>query len=408
MKCRHCGTTLSHKFIDLGSSPPSNAYLTDQTMQEPEKWFPLKVMLCDNCWLVQTEDFVGAGEMFSEEYAYFSSFSTYWLAHARTYVDKMINRFGLTSESLVAEIAANDGYLLQYVKERAIPCYGLEPTHSTAQAAMKKGIEIIEDFFGVMKAESLAWQGRQADLTVANNVLAHVPDINDFVRGFSILLKPAGIATFEFPHLLNLVDLNQFDTIYHEHYSYLSLTNVQTLFKANGLNIFDVEEPATHGGSLRIYAQRSDTGRNPIEEAVAVLQEKEDRSGMNTLGFYQGFQEKAEKIKIDLLLFLLDARQKGKKVVAYGAAAKGSTMMNFAGVRPDLVSYVVDKNPAKQGKYMPGSRIPIFAEDHLKADDPDYVLILPWNLKNEVMGQLAYIRQRGGQFVTAVPKLAVE
>jgi len=399
---------LTHTFINLGSSPPSNAYLTEQTMGQSEKWFPLKVMLCDNCWLVQTEDFVGAGEMFSEEYAYFSSFSTSWLAHAKNYVDRMIKRFCLTKESLVVEIAANDGYLLQYVKQRAIPCYGIEPTHGTAQAAREKGIEIIEDFFGVMKAESLAWQGRQADLTVANNVLAHVPDINDFVRGFSILLKPDGIATFEFPHLLNLVDLNQFDTIYHEHYSYLSLTNVQTLFKVNGLNIFDVEELATHGGSLRIYAQRSDTGQQPIEEAVAVLQEKEDRAGMNTLGFYQGFQEKAEKIKIDLLLFLLDARQKKKKVVAYGAAAKGSTMMNFAGVRPDLVSYVVDKNPAKQGKYMPGSRIPIFAEDHLAADNPDYVLILPWNLKNEVMGQLGYIRQRGGQFVTAVPTLAVE
>jgi SAM-dependent methyltransferase len=408
MKCRHCGTTLAHTFINLGSSPPSNAYLTEQTMGQPEKWFPLRVMVCDRCWLVQTQDFVGAGEMFSEEYAYFSSFSTSWLSHAKNYVERMVKRFALTRDSLVVEIAANDGYLLQYVKQRDIPCYGIEPTHGTAKAARKKGIEIIEDFFGVMKAESLAGQGRQADLTVANNVLAHVPDINDFVRGFSILLKPQGIATFEFPHLLNLIELNQFDTIYHEHYSYLSLTNVQTLFKANGLSIFDVEELPTHGGSLRIFAQRSDTGQKPIEASVAALQKKEDRAGMNTLAFYQGFQKKAEKIKMDLLSFLVDARQKGKKVVAYGAAAKGNTMMNFAGVRPDLISYVVDKNPAKQGKYMPGSRIPIFGEDHLKADTVDYVVILPWNLKKEVMEQLGYIRQRGGQFVTAVPELVIE
>jgi len=408
MKCRHCGITLTHTFIDLGSSPPSNAYLTEQTMGQPEKWFPLRVMVCDRCWTVQTQDFVGAGEMFSEEYAYFSSFSNSWLAHAKNYVEKMVQRFSLNSESLVVEIAANDGYLLQYVKERAIPCYGIEPTHGTAQAARKKDIEIIEEFFSAAKAKALAGQGRRADLTVANNVLAHVPDINDFVKGFSILLKSNGIATFEFPHLLNLVELNQFDTIYHEHYSYLSLTAVQSIFEANGLTIFDVEEIPTHGGSLRLFAQSSDTGQQPVEESVTALQEKEDQSGLKTLDFYIGFQKKAEKIKMDLLLFLVEARQKGKKVIAYGAAAKGNTMMNFVGVRPDLISYVVDKNPAKQGKYMPGSRIPIFDEDHLKSDNPDYVLILPWNLKNEVMAQLEYVRPKGGRFVTAVPELVVE
>lgn len=407
MKCRHCKKTLIHTFIDLGSSPPSNAYLTQQAMAEPEKWFPLRVMVCDHCWLVQTEDFVGAGEMFSEEYAYFSSFSTSWLAHAKSYVEKMAKRFDLDEDSLVVEIAANDGYLLQYVKETGIPCYGVEPTHSTAQAARKRGIEVVEAFFGAAKAEELAGQGKQADLMAANNVLAHVPDINDFVKGFSILLKSNGVATFEFPHLLNLVEQNQFDTIYHEHYSYLSLTSVRALFKTNGLTIFDVEELPTHGGSLRLYAQRIDTGLQPISRSVKVLEEKEENFGMHTLSFYQGFQKKAEKIKTDLLSFLLDAKEKGKKVVAYGAAAKGNTMMNYIGIRPDLISYVVDRNPAKQGKYMPGSRIPILDEEYLLTDKPDYVLILPWNLKNEVMDQLAYIRKSGGRFVTAVPDLEV-
>lgn len=407
MKCRHCGNGLTHTFIDLGSSPPSNSYLTKQTMKEPEKWYPLKVMVCDHCWLVQTEDFVGAGEMFSDEYAYFSSFSTSWLEHAKNYVEEMASRFSLSSKCMVVEIAANDGYLLQYVKEKNIPCFGIEPTHSTAQAAREKGIDIIEEFFGVEKAEELVNLGRQADLTAANNVLAHVPEINDFVKGFSILLKPSGVATFEFPHLLNLVGKTQFDTIYHEHYSYLSLTSVQTIFKANGLTIFDVEEIHTHGGSLRVYAQRSDTQPHPINKTVATLQKKENYLGINTVEFYQGFQKKTEKIKIDFLEFLLQAKQQGKKVVAYGAAAKGNTMMNFAGVRLDLLSFVVDRNPAKQGKYMPGSRIPIVEEQQLKDKQPDYVVLLPWNLKSELMQQLNYIKSWNGKFVTAVPFLEI-
>jgi SAM-dependent methyltransferase len=407
MKCRHCGVQLTDTFIDLGSAPPSNAYLTEQTLKEPEKWYPLKVMVCDHCWLVQTEDFVGAGEMFSEDYAYFSSFSISWLEHARNYVEKMASRFNLTKESMAVEVAANDGYLLQYVKEKGIPCYGIEPTHSTAQAARAKGIEIIEEFFGVAKAEELVEQGRQADLTVANNVLAHVPDINDFVKGFSILLKPNGVATFEFPHLLNLVEKNQFDTIYHEHYSYLSLTAVRAIFEANGLKVFDVEELSTHGGSLRVYAQRSDLGQKPKSEAVAELQAKEDQAGMSNTIYYQGFQEKAEKIKTDFLSFLLEARQQGKRVAAYGAAAKGNTLMNFAGVRPDLLFYVVDKNPAKQGKFMPGSRIPIRDESYLKSNKPNYVVVLPWNFKEEVISQLDYIRQWDGKYVVAVPLIEV-
>lgn len=408
MKCRHCGMELTQTFIDLGSSPLSNAYLTEQTIKEPEKWYPLKVMICDYCWLVQTEDFVGAGEVFSEDYAYFSSFSTSWLEHTRRYVEKVTSRFILSDESTVVEVGANDGYLLQYVKKKGIPCYGVEPTRSTAQAAREKGIEIIEEFFGVTKAKELARQVRQADLIVANNVLAHVPDINDFVKGFSILLKSHGVATFEFPHLLNLVEKNQFDTIYHEHYSYLSLTVVRTILEANGLTIFDVEELPTHGGSLRVYAQKSDRGCHVINGTVAKLQEKEDRVGISTMAFYQGFQEKIGKIKTDFLMFLINAKQQGKRVVAYGAAAKGSTLLNFTGIRPDLLSYVVDRNPAKQNKFMPGSRIPIWNEDLLMQDKPDYVLILPWNLSVEIIQQLSYIRDWKGCFVAVVPELVIQ
>ena len=407
MKCRHCSTELVHKLVDLGSAPPSNAYLTPETMKAAEKWYPLKVLVCDQCWLVQTADIVGSEEMFSDDYAYFSSYSTTWLDHARSYVEAMVTRFKLDKDSNVIEVAANDGYLLKFVREQKIPCYGIEPTRSTAEAARQKGIEIIEEFFGVSLAKRLAAEGRQANLTTANNVLAHVPDINDFVKGFSILLKPDGVSTFEFPYLLNLVTQNQFDTIYHEHYSYLSLTAVQTIFNANGLAVFDVEELPTHGGSLRVFAQRSDTGQQSISTSVGELLEREALAGMHAPGFYEGFQSKAEKIKIDLLGFLLEAKKDGKKVAAYGAAAKGNTMLNFSGIRPDLLPYVVDMNPAKQGKYMPGSRIPIVAEQQLKQDQPDYVLILPWNLAHEITQQLAYIRDWGGQFVTAVPEMAV-
>jgi len=374
-------------------------------MKAPEKWYPLKVMVCGQCWLTQTEDFVGEDEMFSEDYAYFSSYSSSWLEHAKEYVEKMKLRFNLTEQSTVVEVAANDGYLLQYVQQNSIPCYGIEPTHSTAVAARGKGIEIIEEFFGERVAKELAGQKRQADLTIANNVLAHVPDINDFVKGFSHLLKSSGIATFEFPHLLNLVQQNQFDTIYHEHYSYLSLTAVQLIFKVNGLTVFDVEELSTHGGSLRIYAQRSDTGKHTVSNTVQKMKEREIKAGMGMIEFYQGFQLKAEKVKNDFLDFLLKAKKERKTVAAYGAAAKGNTIMNFSGVRPDLISYVVDRNPAKQGKYMPGSRIPIVNESVLFKKKPDYVVILPWNLKNEVSLQLDIVRTWGGNFVVAIPNL---
>lgn len=407
MNCRHCHVELKHNFIDLKTSPPSNAYLSKNALEKEEVWYPLKVMVCDHCWLVQTEDFVGADEMFSDDYAYFSSFSASWLKHAQNYVEKMASRFSLNKSSSVVEIAANDGYLLQYVQQRDIPCYGIEPTKSTAAAAREKGISIIEDFFGEAKAKELAAQGRHADLTAANNVLAHVPDINDFVKGISILLKENGVATFEFPHLLNLVIKNQFDTIYHEHYSYLSLITVQQIFKRNGLTVFDVEKLSTHGGSLRVYAQRSDTGQHAINSNVDNLIEEEIDNKLNTLTFYNGFQEKAEKVKNDLLLFLKEAKKNKLTVAAYGAAAKGNTLLNFAGINSELISYVVDLNPAKQNKYMPGSRIPIVDEKYLKSNKPDRVIILPWNLKSEIIEQLHYIRDWDGKFVVAIPDLEI-
>ncbi len=407
MNCRHCGHGLSQIFLDLGSAPPSNAYLSEADLNAPEVFYPLRLMVCENCYLVQTEDYAGRETLFNKDYAYFSSFSQSWLEHARSYVTNMIARFELTAQNRVVEVAANDGYLLQYVKQAGIPCYGIEPTVSTATAAKAKGIEIIEQFFGVALAKQLTEQDLQADLMIANNVLAHVPDINDFVTGFSQLLKPQGVATFEFPHLLKMVQENEFDTVYHEHYSYLSLTAVQKIFISNGLTVFDVEELSTHGGSLRVFAQRSDTGKNAFSPAVNDLLSIEEKAGITTTAFYSHFQTQAETVKNDLLAFLLDAKRKGKAVAGYGAAAKGNTLLNFAGIRPDLLPYIVDKNPAKQHKFMPASRIPIVEEDYLKQNRPDYVLILPWNLKTEVMAQLAYIREWGGQFIFSVPKLSV-
>jgi hypothetical protein len=407
VKCRHCGKALKHPFLDLGTAPPSNAYLRAEQINAPETFFPLKVLVCDDCWLVQTEDYADSDALFTEDYAYFSSFSTSWLKHSEAYVEKMTARFGLVASSHVVEIAANDGYLLQYVKARGIPCLGIEPTKSTAEAARAKGIEIVERFFGVALGSELAAAGRAADLTAANNVLAHVPDINDFVGGFAALLKEQGVSTFEFPHLMRMVEFNQFDTTYHEHYSYLSLTAVSRIFEANGLVVFDVEEIPTHGGSLRVFAQRKDSGKHARTPAVAAILAEEEKRGLKTTAFYARFQKAAETVKDDFTTFLIEAKRTGKRVGGYGAAAKGNTLMNFAGTRPDLMPYVVDLNPAKAGKFLPGCRIPIVNEAHLKADKPDYVVILPWNIKPEVMNQLAYIREWGGQFVVAVPKLEV-
>ncbi|MDT8993020.1 class I SAM-dependent methyltransferase [Curvibacter sp. APW13] len=402
MKCRHCGHELTRSFLDLGTAPASNAYLDESNLRSSEMWHPLRLLVCESCWLVQTEDYASREDLFSPDYAYFSSYSSSWLAHAKGYVDAMVERYALDACSRVVEVAANDGYLLQYVQERGIPCYGIEPTHSTAEAARSRGLSIYESFFGVELATSLALNGLTADLMVANNVLAHVPDINDFLRGFALLLKPDGVATFEFPHLLRMVQESQFDTVYHEHYSYLSLHCLEQIFLRNGLQVFDVEQLTTHGGSLRLHTQRSDAGRRPVASAVPSLIAQERAAGIDSQAFYADFQARAIELKCQLLTFLLQARSAGQRVGAYGAAAKGNTLLNFAGVRPDLLPYVVDRNPAKQGKYLPGSRIPIVNEDHLRADRPDWVLLLPWNLETELREQLAYVEDWGGKLITTV------
>ncbi|PHQ34233.1 class I SAM-dependent methyltransferase [Rhodopirellula bahusiensis] len=407
MKCRHCHHPLTLPFVELGSAPPSNAYLTQESLLSPEKWFPLRVLVCEQCWLVQTEDFSNAEELFDSQYAYFSGFSTSWLTHSEKYVHEMIERFSLDQSSHVVEVAANDGYLLQYVQAAGVPCLGIEPTASTAQAAREKGIEVVEQFFGVALATELVEQGKRADLTAANNVLAHVPDINDFVRGFSILLRDDGVATFEFPHLVKLVQESQFDTIYHEHFSYLSLTAVKAVFESNGLQVFDVQPLNTHGGSLRVFAQRTETGQRAATSGVNEVLQSEASLGLTTTDFYLGFQKKTNKVKDEFIRFLIDAKKAGKSVAAYGAAAKGNTLLNYAGIRPDLIQFVVDRNPAKQDKYMPGSRIPIVNEDELRLKQPDYIVVLPWNLLDEIANQLDYTRQWNAQLVSAIPSLKI-
>ena len=405
MRCRHCHSDALGPFLDLGTAPPSNSYLSAQDLDGPEYWYPLRIKVCANCFLVQTEDFASRETFFSESYAYFSSFSTSWLKHAEAYVDAMVSRFGLDLGSRVVEIAANDGYLLQYVKARGLTCLGVEPTASTAASARAKGINIVEDFFGTSLAEKLIQSFGQADLIAANNVLAHVPDINDFVSGFAVLLKPDGVATFEFPHLLNMIKEGQFDTAYHEHYSYLSLFSVQRIFRDNGLTVFDVETTPWHGGSLRVFVCRADSGKHAVLPSVEKMIEMEKAAGLTELETYSAFQEKARRIRDDFVSYLIELRRQNIKVAAYGAAAKGNTLLNFAGIKPDLLSFVVDKNPAKQGQFMPGSRVPIVAEEYLLAEKPERVVILPWNLQTEIKQQLSYIKDWGGKFVTAIPSL---
>ncbi|KGF70547.1 SAM-dependent methyltransferase [Hoeflea sp. BAL378] len=407
MRCRHCGGGDVIPFLDLGLAPPSNSYLRAEDLSRPEKHYPLVIRTCTACWLTQTEDFADREEFFSGDYAYFSSFSRTWLDHASAYVAAMRDRFGLGPDSLVAEVAANDGYLLQYVQALGIPCYGVEPTHGTAEAARAKGIEIVEAFFGRDLAATLAGEGRQADLIAANNVLAHVPDINDFVAGFALLLKPAGVATFEFPHILEMVRGNQFDTAYHEHYSYLSLLAVERIFRKNGLTVFDVGTTPHHGGSLRVYACRADHSAHAVAPAVAGMLETERKAGLDGETFYAGFQASAESARDAFREFLTDMRAAGQKVAAYGAAAKGNTLLNFAGATARDIAFVVDRNPAKQGRYLPGSHIPIVGEDTLLSERPDKVVILPWNIETEIRSQLSCIKDWGGQFVTAIPSLAI-
>lgn len=407
MKCRFCKTEIDHVFIDLFNSPASNSYLSKDALSEPEVFYPLKVFVCHECFLVQVDEYKKSDSIFDANYAYFSSYSTTWLAHAKAYTQQMMDRFGINVHSNVIEIASNDGYLLQYFKEKGVPVLGIEPTANTAEVAIGKGIKTVVDFFGVRLAEKLYSEGIRADLLLGNNVLAHVPDIVDFVGGMKILLASRGVITMEFPHLYQLVKNNQFDTIYHEHFSYLSFITVKRLFTSLGLELFDVEELPTHGGSLRIYAKHAEDSTKSISQNVAAMVAKEKTTGLETLAYYEGFQEKAFKVKTDLLSFLLEQKKLGKKVAAYGAAAKGNTLLNYCGVRADLLAYVVDANPHKQDKFLPASHIPIVAENHLKQDKPDYVVILPWNLKEEITKQLSYINDWGGQFVVPIPSLEI-
>lgn len=406
MKCRYCRTPLHDVFLDLGSAPPSNAFLGSADLGAPELYFPLRLYTCSNCHLVQVDEVQKHDALFSSDYVYFSSYSRTWLAHAERYVAYAAERLDLGTSSLVVEIASNDGYLLQYVKARGIPCVGIEPTAGTAAAARERGIETLEHFFGSRFAHDFAATRRKADLVIANNVLAHVPDLNDFVAGLAAVLAPQGVITVEFPHLLQLVEQRQFDTVYHEHFSYFSLHTVQRIFASHGLRIWDVEELPTHGGSLRLWACRVDAAHHETP-AIATLLAHESAAGMLTMDYYRGFQPLADGIKNVFLAFLLDCKRNGKQVVGYGAAAKGNTLLNYAGVRPDLLGYVVDASPHKQGRHLPGSRIPVVEEARIRESRPDFVVILPWNLREEITQQLAYIGEWGGKFVTAIPRLVV-
>lgn len=407
MKCRFCQNPLTREFIDLQNSPPSNSYLTAEQLGEPEVFYPLRVFVCDKCFLVQIDEFKKAEEIFDKNYAYFSSFSKSWLEHSRKYVEMMCARFGFDENAQVIEIASNDGYLLQFFKQKNIPVLGIEPTLSTARAAREKGIESWTEFFGVELAQKLAAENRQADLLLGNNVLAHVPDINDFVAGLKIALKPDSIITMEFPHLLQLVANNQFDTIYHEHFSYLSLHTTKQIFAKQNLTIFDVEELSTHGGSLRIFAKHAENETHKISPNVANLSAKEIEAGLTDLDYYGGFQPKAEKIKFDLLAFLIEQKRSGKKIAAYGAAAKGNTLLNYCGIKTGLIDFVVDVSPFKQNLFLPASHIPIVDESFIRKEKPDFIMVLPWNIKEEIFNQLGYIREWNGKFVTAIPKLQI-
>ena len=407
MNCRFCQNKLTHQFVDLGFSPPSNSFLKPEQLNQPETFYPLRIMVCEKCYLVQIDEFASHEDIFNSDYVYFSSFSTSWLEHAQKYTEIMIERFKFDDKSQVIEIASNDGYLLQYFKKKGISVLGIEPTSNTAAAAKEKGIDTIIDFFGVRLATILSEQGTKADLLLGNNVLAHVPDIRDFVGGLKILLNSNGIITFEFPHLMQMIDKNQFDTIYHEHFSYLSLTTVRQIFNEFGLDIFDVEELPTHGGSLRIFGKHIENISIPNSDSVMAMLEMENQFGLTKTKTYQNYQEASEKVKNDFLLFLLNAKNHGKKVVAYGAAAKGVTLLNFCGVRKDLIHFVVDASPHKQSKFLPGIHIPVVKEDEIRKNKPDYVIILPWNLKDEISTQLNYVRSWDAKFVVAIPTIEV-
>ena len=406
MNCRHCGKPLTNTFLDLGHAPPSNAYLSAADLNRAETYFPLKCMVCENCWLVQTEDYADADALFSPEYAYFSSTSSTWLVHAAKYSQQMMEELALCSKSFVIEVAANDGYLLKNFVAKGIPCLGIEPTASTAQVAEQLGIPIIREFFSESVGKNLAQEGKQADLIVANNVFAHVPDINDFTLGMKAALKSDGVITLEFPHLMRLLEFTQFDTIYHEHFSYLSLSTVTRILAGANLRVWHVEELETHGGSLRVYACHADAIRKNRPSVAALIKEEAHR-GLLTLSTYRGFQERSNVLKNALITFLIEQKRVGKTVAAYGAAAKGNTLLNYAGIKPDLILFVCDASASKQKKYLPGSHIPILEPEFLNQNRPDYLLILPWNIADEVMAQLEQLRVNGTKFVTAVPELLI-
>lgn len=408
MNCRFCNTPLSFEFLDLVNSPPSNSFLSIDQLNEPEIFYPLRVLVCDNCFLVQIDEYQKSSAIFNNDYVYFSSFSTSWLNHAKKYCEEVVKRLSLNQNSKVIEIASNDGYLLQFFLEKNIPVLGIEPTANTAKIASDKGIETITQFFGTALADELASKGILADLLIGNNVLAHVPDINDFVAGMKRVLTPTGTITMEFPHLIQMINQNQFDTIYHEHFSYLSLFTVKKIFFQQGLEIYDVDEISTHGGSLRIYAKHLDDTSKQVSTSVSDLVSKEKLLGVDTLTYYKDFNTNVDQIKIDFLSFLIEQKKNGKKVVGYGAAAKGNTLLNYCGVKKDLISFVVDANPNKQGKYLPGSHIPVVSEDLLKQFQPDFVVIFPWNLSAEIMNQLSYIRTWGGRFLIPIPNVHID
>lgn len=406
INCRFCETPLKHTFVDLGMSPLANSYLKPEDLHRAEAFFPMNAYVCEACYLVQLPEVQNPEQIFSD-YAYFSSYSETWLKHAETYVEEMIGRFGFDSDSQVVEIASNDGYLLQYFKEKGVSVLGVEPAKNVAKVAQAAGIPTIVDFFGVQAATELAASGKHADLLLGNNVLAHVPALNDFVAGMKILLKPQGIITMEFPHLMHLIAGNQFDTIYHEHFSYFSFITVTKVFARHELTIFDVAELATHGGSLRIYARHAQDGSRPIDERVTDLIAREETAGFTSLEYYLSFSEKVKETKQKLLGFLIEAKRSRKSIVAYGAPAKGNTLLNYCGIRSDFIEYTVDRSPHKQGHFLPGTRIPIYHPDKIKETKPSYVLILPWNLKAEIMEQLAYVREWGCQFVVPIPEVTV-
>ena len=406
MKCRHCANQLEHTFLDLGFAPPSNAYLNAEELSDPEVHYPLLVKVCDQCWLVQTEDYARREELFRADYAYFSSTSSGWLDHSARYVDMVVDRLSLGPDSFVIEVACNDGYLLKNVLAAGIPCLGIEPTASTAAAAEALGIPVSREFFGEALGRQLAGEGKQADLIAGNNVYAHVPDINDFTLGLAAALKPEGTVTLEFPHLMPMIEHTQLETVYHEHFSYLSLTAVSSIFEAAGLRIWDVEELPTHGGSLRVFGCHSSASIATTDRVAAMLQ-REEQFGLTTLATYLAFQERADRVKDDFLTFLIEQKRAGRKVAAYGAAAKGNTLLNYGGVRPDLLPYVCDAAASKQGKFMPGSHIPIYAPQALWESRPDYVVILPWNIAAEVRTQLGELVDDGVILVTAVPDFRI-